>query len=131
MRERNDFLDFNTFLREQMECDVKDMPYIVTHSWYPTHKIPEVVKRYFEVIEKFPHDEKLSELVVPVSVKATERGIASIGIELAKDGKLEEAFARRTKAMIMYHDIEGYEYSVEIQNTVGEALALTGMGKSD
>ncbi len=107
------------------------MPYIVTHSWYPSHKIPEVVKRYFKVIEKFPHDETLSELVVPVSLKSTERGIASIGIELAKDGKLEEALNRRIQAMIMYHDIEGYEYSVEVQNTVGEALTLAGMGKSD
>ena len=107
------------------------MPYIVTYSWYPTHKIPEVVKRYFEVIEKLPHDESLSELVVPVSLKATERGIASTGIELVKDGKLEEALNRRIQGMIMYHDIEGYEYSVEIQNTVGEALTLAGMGKPE
>ncbi|MHA1924880.1 MAG: hypothetical protein ACXABV_07260 [Candidatus Thorarchaeota archaeon] len=103
------------------------MPYIVTFSWYPTHKIPEVAKRYLKVSEKFPADKTLSEPIVPASIKATERGITSIGISLAKEGKLEEALSRTIQAMVMYHDIEGYEYSVEIQNTVSEGLAFIGM----
>ncbi|MFX1580533.1 MAG: hypothetical protein ACFFBJ_12860 [Promethearchaeota archaeon] len=107
------------------------MPYIVTHSRYPTHKIPEVAKRYLKVMEKFPPDETLSEEIVPASVKATERGIASIGISLVKEGKLEEALARTTQAMVMYHDIEGYEFSIEVQNTVSEALAFIGMSTSE
>ncbi|MFW9802807.1 MAG: hypothetical protein ACFFFC_09160 [Candidatus Thorarchaeota archaeon] len=107
------------------------MPYIVTYSLYPTHKIPEVAKRYLEVLEKFPPDETLSEQVVPASVKATERGIATIGISLVKEGKLEEALSRTTQSMVMYHDIEGYEFSVEVQNTVSEALAFIGMSTSE
>jgi hypothetical protein len=107
------------------------MPYIVTHSWYPTHKIPEVAKRYLKVMEKFPPDKTLSEVVVPASVKATERGIATIGISLAKEGKLEEALSRTIQSMVMYHDIEGYEFTVEVQNTVVEALAHIGMSTSE
>jgi len=114
-----------------MECEVKDMPYIVVHSRYPTHKTPEVAKRYQEMLEKFPPDETLSKAVVPSSVKATEQGIAVMGISLVKEGKLEEALSRTTQMMVLYHDIEGYEYSVEVQNTVGEALAFIGMSRSD
>jgi hypothetical protein len=114
-----------------MECEVKDMPYIVVHSRYPAHKTTEVAKRYQEMLEKFPPDETLSKAVVPSSVKATEQGIAVMGISLVKEGKLEEALSRTTQMMVMYHDIEGYEYSVEVQNTVWEALAFIGMGKSD
>ena len=103
------------------------MPYIVTHSWYPTHKVPEVAQRYLEVMEKHPADETLFEPIVPSSVKATERGIEVIGISLAKEGKLEEALSHIIQSMVMYHDIEGYEYSVEVQYTVVEALAFIGM----
>jgi hypothetical protein len=103
------------------------MPYIVTRTWYPTHKTPEVAKRYLEVLEKFPPDEKLIEPVVPASIRATERGIASIGISLVKEGKLEEALSRTIETMVMYHEIEGYEYSVEVQYTAIEALAFIGM----
>ncbi|MFW9890540.1 MAG: hypothetical protein ACFFER_20390 [Candidatus Thorarchaeota archaeon] len=103
------------------------MPYIVTRTSYPTHKVPEVAKRYLEVMEKYPPDETLIEPVVPASVKATERGISTIGISLAKEGKLEEALSRTIQSMVMYHDIEGYEYSVEVQYTVVEALSYIGM----
>ncbi|MFW9807394.1 MAG: hypothetical protein ACFFFK_11755 [Candidatus Thorarchaeota archaeon] len=103
------------------------MPYIVTHSRYPTHKIPEVSKRYLKVREKFPPDETLSVEIVPASVKATEQGITTMGISLVKEGKLEEALRRTTQSMVMYHDIEGYEFSIEVQNTVSEALAFIGM----
>jgi hypothetical protein len=113
-----------------MEFEVRDLPYIVTHSWYPTHKIPEVAKRYLKMVEKFPPDETLAEPVVPASIKATERGIASIGISLVKEGKLEEALSRTIQSMVMHHDIEGYEYSVEIQNTVSEALSFIGTSTS-
>ena len=114
-----------------MEFEVKDMPYIVVKSRYPTHKVPEVAKRYLEMVEKFPQDKTLSEAVVPSSIKATEQGIEVMGISLVKEGKLEEALSRTTQMMVMYHDIEGYEYSVEVQNTVWEGLEFIGMGKSD
>ena len=103
------------------------MPYIVTHSWYPTHKVPVVAQRYLEVMEKHPADETLFEPIVPASVKATERGIEVIGILLVKEGKLEEALSHTIQGFVMYHDIEGYEYSVEVQYTVVEALAFVGM----
>ena len=108
-------------------CEVKNPPYIVTRSWYPTHKVPEVAQRYLEALEKYPHDETLSEPVVPASIKATERGIESLGIALAKEGKLEEALSATIQSQVMYHDIEGYEYTVEVQYTVVEALAIIGM----
>ncbi|MFX1506709.1 MAG: hypothetical protein ACFFDC_11455 [Promethearchaeota archaeon] len=106
---------------------MKNLPYIVIRSWYPTHKVPEVAQRYLEVLEKHPHDETLSESVVPASIKATERGIESIAIALAKEGKLEEALSSIIQSQVMYHDIEGYEYSVEVQYTAVEALAFVGI----
>ena len=107
------------------------MPYLVTTRTWPSDKTAEAVKKTIEVVKKFPPDESLGEPVVPASVKATERGIQSIGISLAKEGKLEEALSRTIQSMVMYHDIEGYEYSVEVQFTVYEALAFIGMGTSE
>ena len=35
------------------------MPYIITRCWYPPNKVDEVVKKYLEVLDKFPPDETL------------------------------------------------------------------------
>ena len=103
------------------------MPYIITTSLYPSHKASEVAERYLEAITKHPPDENLATEVVPAAVKSIHEGIKVTGISEVKKGKLEEALTRTTNMMVMFQNIEGFEYTTEIHYKVEEALALIGM----
>ena len=103
------------------------MPYIISTSLYPSHKASEVAEKYLEAIQKYPPDENLANPVVPAAVKTTGQGIKVIGISEVKEGKLEEAYARTVSMMVMFHSIEGFEYTVDIYLKVEEALPLIGI----
>jgi hypothetical protein len=103
------------------------MPYIITTSLYPSHKASEVAERYLEAITKYPPDDNLATQVVPAAVKATHQGIRGITIIEVKEGKLEEAYNRAVNMMVMFQSIEGFEYTMEINYKVEEALSLIGM----
>jgi hypothetical protein len=103
------------------------MPYIITISLYPSDKGPEVAERYLEALAKYPPDENLATEVVPAAVKSTHDGLSVIGIADVKEGKLEEALNRTVNMMVMFQDIEGFEYSTDIHYKVEEALAMIGM----
>ena len=53
------------------------MPYLIMTSRYPSDKVSATAERYLEVLAKYPHDESLSEEIVPVAVKSTHKGIKS------------------------------------------------------
>ena len=103
------------------------MPYIITTSLYPSDKTSEVAERYLEALAKYPPDENLATEVVPAAIKATHEGIRVMIIAEVKEGKLEEAFARRSNMMVMFQSIPGFEYSTNIHYKVDEAMALVGM----
>jgi hypothetical protein len=50
-----------------------------------------------------------------------------MSIAEVKPGKLEEAWELGQKRMVMFIEIEGFEYSIEVQSTAAEALARIGM----
>ena len=102
------------------------MPYIITKTWYPAHKIPETVKIFVESLRKYPADDSLGEQVVPNAVKSTELGITSLGITKVKEGKLEDALTRTQNVLIMFHGIEGFRYRIEVWATIEEAMAAIG-----
>ena len=64
-------------------------------------------------------------------MKATPQGIRVIGISEVKEGKLEEAYTRTVSMMVMFHSIEGFEYTVDIYLKVEEALPLIGMSSPE
>ncbi len=103
------------------------MPYIITTSWYPTDKSSEVAKRYFEMLEKYPADESLGEMIVPAAVTTTKQGIKVIVVSEIKEGKLEEALTYTGNQMAMFQDIVGFEYATRVYSLVTEALAMIGM----
>jgi hypothetical protein len=100
------------------------MPYLVTTAVYPSHKVSEVTERYIQALQKFPHDESLSTQLVPSAVKATPNGIRNIIVEEVKSGKLEEAYNRAVNMAVMFHSIEGFEYTIEVNLKVEEALSM-------
>ncbi|MBY8986084.1 MAG: hypothetical protein KGD65_13495 [Candidatus Lokiarchaeota archaeon] len=74
----------------------------------------------------FPPDPSISETVVPNCVKADKDGIINISIAEAKSGKLEEALTRTQQNAVQYHNIVGFEYSIEVWSTAVEAFAAIG-----
>ena len=102
------------------------MPYIVMKSWWPTDKNHEVAAKVIELVPKYPTDTSLSESVVPNCIRATDKGLMNISIQEVKKGKLEEALTASQLYAVEYHDIVGFEYSIEVWLTQIEAWAAIG-----
>lgn len=102
------------------------MPYILTKTWWPSDKTPQVVDKAFELFQKIPPDPSISENVVQNCVKATDKGIVNITIADVKKGKLEEALDRTQKYWVEYHNIIGLEYSIEVWMNAVEAFGAIG-----
>ena len=102
------------------------MPYMFVTAFFPSEKAKDVGTRYLEERKKFPRDRSLMKVIVE-AVKTTTDGIKTVGISQIKEGKLEAAMIRQQNASALYHDIEGYEYSIDIYWTAAEALAVIGM----
>lgn len=103
------------------------MPYIITTLAYPSEKVGAIVERYFEALEKFPHDENLATLIVQSAVKSCgKEGIKSISIEEPKDGMLQDAMALNIRRMAMFHSIPGFTYQMDVFLNIVEALAVVG-----
>ena len=102
------------------------MPYLVLKSWWPSDKNPEVANKVIELFPKYPPDPSLSEAVVPNCIKASDKGIMNISIAEVKKGKLEEAMNRAQIYAVEFHDIVGFEYSIEVWLTQIEAWSVIG-----
>ena len=103
------------------------MPYLVTKSTYPSDIATKVAERYFEALQKYPVDENLVKELVPAAVKSTNQGLKVTGFWEVKKGKLEGALKRLTDFMVMFQTIPGFEYTIDINWSVEEALGMLGM----
>jgi len=103
------------------------MSYIFTTSLYPSDKATEVAKKYLEAITKYPPDDSLGTQIVPAAVTTTLQGIKVIGITEVKKGKLEDAVTRTANMMVMFHSIQGFEYTMERYATLEEAMKTIDM----
>ncbi len=103
------------------------MPYIISFVKYPSHLGPKLGKKYLEYIQKFPPDNSLGDLIIPSAVKITDEGIRVLSVSRVKKGKFEEAWKLAFDQRAFFLDVEGYEGSIEVWATIGEALASVGM----
>ena len=103
------------------------MPYLITTSMYPSDRNAEVAEKYLEAMQRFPPDESLETEVVPAAVKSTHDGLKITMISEVKEGKFEEAYNRRVKFMIPFQAIPGFEYTIDVNMTVVEALGVLGI----
>jgi hypothetical protein len=102
------------------------MPYIIAITTYPSHKQNDVVKKYLELIPKYPGDESLGE-VVAQPVALTKNGFKIVSIWEVKEGKFDEAFTRVNTYFYEFKDIEGHEVAIKVWNTFPEAIAMAGI----
>ncbi len=103
------------------------MPYLITTSKYPTDKAGEVAEQYLEALKKYPIDDNLETELVPAAVKSTHQGLKITAISEVKEGKLEEAYTQKVKFMVLFQPIQGFEYSIDVNLTVVEALGVLGI----
>ena len=103
------------------------MPYIVSFVKYSSHRGPKIAQKYLEYLQKFPPDDSLGELIIPSAIKITDEGIRVLSVSRVKKGKFEEAWKLAFDQRAFFLDVEGYEGSIEVWATIGEALAAVGM----
>ncbi len=103
------------------------MPHIFVTVWYPTDKVPEIVKIWFQSLKKFPTDESLGETAVDAVTTATKDGLKTVSVYVPKKGKLEESLTRIDAMMAMFQPIHGFSYSTERYTSAEESLAAIGM----
>ena len=103
------------------------MPYIILTSTFPATKAKEVAKVYLEVTKKYPPDKTLEKQIFQGAIKSGEEGIMTIGISEPKPGKMSEFLVRLQNSQVMYHDIEGLKYKIEVWYNIVEALGMLGM----
>ena len=103
------------------------MPYLVTTSKYPSDKAAAVAEQYLEALNKYPIDNNLETELVPAAVKSNHQGLIILGITEVKEGKLDEAYKNRVKFMVLFQGIQGFEYTIDVNLTVEEALGMLGI----
>ncbi len=104
------------------------MPYIISRSWYPPSKMDETVKKYFEVMEKYPFDETLGKQIVQVATTTSKDGIETITITEVEQQKVGAALEWGKRFMMEFRSIEGFKYEIKVWSTAEEALARHGVG---
>lgn len=102
------------------------MPYIIATSTYPSHKQNEVVKKYLELIGKYPEDESLGGIVAQ-PVAFTDTGLKVVSIWEIKEGKFDAAYTRINTYFYEFKDIEGCETAIKVWSTFPEAIAIAGI----
>ncbi len=104
------------------------MPYLFTYSIFPADQAENISKAYLKVIkEERAAMRPLAKEIIPNAVKATEEGMSTISVYDVKEGKLEECLALQQKQLLVYHDIPGFRYRMEVRFKVVEALEMLGM----
>ena len=104
------------------------MPYIITRCWYPPSKADEVVKKYLEVIEKFPPDEALGKQIVPVAITTSDCGYESLSVTEVERQNVGDTLERQKAAFIEFRNIEGFNYEIKTWTTAEEGIARMGLG---
>ncbi|MHA2399374.1 MAG: hypothetical protein ACXADU_10865 [Promethearchaeota archaeon] len=99
------------------------MGYIMVFTWFPSDKWPEVAAVGQKAAERFPADESLGTVIVPLAVGSGKDGVEAQHIFLPKEGKFEEAWARYRRGMAMYNDIEGFSFQLRHWVTQEEIAA--------
>jgi hypothetical protein len=103
------------------------MVFIVIQAWYPVKIAPFVGQKYIDITKKYPLDKSLGNMVLPPIQAATKDGIHVLSAYECKDDKVKAMLMALAKAMLMYAELEGYQYSMEMYIDATEAYSLIGM----
>jgi len=103
------------------------MVYIIITAKFPPSKAKEVGKRYLEVVKKYPLDKSLEKQIFRGAIRSTGDAITTIGISEPREGKMKEFILHQQEVEAMFHDIEGFQYTIDIWFNLVEALGVIGL----
>jgi hypothetical protein len=107
---------------------VNNIPYLFTYNIFPPDQTGNISKAYLKVVKEERSEWRpLAKEIISNAVKGTEEGISVISVYDVKEGKLEEMMAVQQKHLLVYHDIPGYRYRMEVRFKVTEAIEMLGM----
>ena len=109
----------------------KKMPYIVVTTWSPLAKGREIIEAYAKVRKEFPVDKNLTKELVQGILKVEGGKSKSITISKVKEGMMNKALLRQQDAMVMFHEIEGFEYTIDVYFDFPETFSMLGMQAPD
>ena len=107
------------------------MPYIVVTTWTPLAKGKQVVEIYAKLRQKFPVDKTLTKELIQGVLKVEGGKSKSISISKVKEGMMDKALLRQQDAMVMFHDVEGLEYRIDVYFDFPESFGMIGMQAPD
>lgn len=107
------------------------MPYIVVMTWSPLSKGKEVIDTYAKIRQKFPVDKNLTKELVQGVLKVEGDKSKSISISKVKEGMMDKALLRQQEAMTPFHDIEGFEYTIDVYFDFPETFTMIGKQAPD
>jgi hypothetical protein len=112
----NRFLDFQSIIRG-------DNMYLMMTVSYPANKADEVVKKFVEVEEKYPQEDRIASSVFPGGVYSDDDGVNTVTITDVPEGKMADAINSSYKIMNEFRNIEGYKYKIRPLLSIEEAMA--------
>ena len=98
------------------------MYFMMTVS-YPANKADEVVKKFVEVEEKYPQEDRIASSVFPGGVYSDDDGVNTVTITDVPEGKMADAINSSYKIMNEFRNIEGYKYKIRPLLSIEEAMA--------
>lgn len=107
------------------------MPYIVVTSWTPLAKGRKVIETYAKVRKDFPVDKNLTKELVQGILKVEGGKSRSITITKVKEDMMNKALIRQQNAMVPFHEIEGFEYTIDVYFDFPETFSMLGMQAPD
>lgn len=93
---------------------------------YPHKVANEVAKKYIEMVQKYPADPSLGEMLA-LGTRATLEGIKVISVGSIPKGKVEEVMLNLATQYQEYTSIEGFKWQVELLMDMAEAYKAIGM----
>jgi len=103
------------------------MVLVLSTTRFPISKAKEVGKRYLEVSRKFPPDKTLGKDILRLGTRIIGDEVESIGLVEVKEGKYDEYLELTTKVELMYADIEGINFKVDLFLSGVKSLPLVGL----
>ena len=102
------------------------MVLVLSTTRFPISKAKEVGKRFIEVSKKFPPDKTLAKDILRLGTRIIGDEVEGIGLTEVKEGKYDEYLELITKLQLMYADIEGIKFKLDIFLSGVKSLPLIG-----
>ena len=97
-----------------------EVTYIIVTALFPPYIAAEVTKVFQEAGEKFPQDDSLTTVIIPIASIRTKDNMKTMMVSEVKRGKLYEALSRTHNTLALFDNIKEFKCKVELWATQKE-----------